>query len=227
MSRRDHMYGRRHGLRWQYWQPVESRAGEGVDTTMNIDVGSSLRRLREERSLTIRSLAEKSSLSANTLSLIENGKSSPSVSTLQHLAAALDVPVVAFFEVEAPRNHIAYIKANQRPRALFDHGILEDLGAGSSIRAVEPLVVSLAPNAGSGPQDIVHTGYEFVFCLEGRISYSIDGQNYLLEPGDSLLFEAHLPHRWQNLDPTKSRSLVVLYPTDQNDTPTERHFNQE
>jgi transcriptional regulator with XRE-family HTH domain len=227
MRRRDRLVGRRHGLHWQYWQPNESKANIDTAGRMDVDVGGKLRRLREERSLTIKALAERSGLSVNTLSLIENGKSSPSVSTLQQLAMALEVPIVAFFEVDAPRKHIAYVKANQRPRATFDHGTLEDLGAGSSIRAVEPLVVTLAPNAGSGPQDIVHTGYEFVFCLEGRISYTIDGQNYLLEPGDSLLFEAHHPHRWQNLDATKSRSLVVLYPTDENDMPAERHFNQE
>lgn len=227
MRRRDRMYGRRHGLRWQNWSPAEVKVNQEASALADVNVGSSLRRLREERNLTIRALAEASGLSVNTLSLIENGKSSPSVSTLQHLATALGVPIVEFFEAQMPGNRIAYIKANQRPRATFDHGVLEDLGAGSSIRAVEPLVVSLAPNAGSGPQDIVHTGYEFVFCLEGRIAYTIDGQNYLLEPGDSLLFEAYLPHRWQNLDPTKSRSLVVLYPTDENDAPAERHFTQE
>jgi transcriptional regulator with XRE-family HTH domain len=192
-----------------------------------INVGGSLRRLREERNLSIRALAEISGLAINTLSLIENSKSSPSVSTLQQLAAALDVPITAFFETEIPKNHIAYVKADSRPRATFDHGILEDLGAGASIRAVEPFVLTLEPEAGSGFQEIVHTGYEFVYCLEGRIAYTIEGHTYLLEPGDSLLFEAHLRHCWQNLNPTKSRTVLVLYPTDENDVPTQRHFSRE
>jgi transcriptional regulator with XRE-family HTH domain len=227
MPRKGPPFGKRRGLRWQYWQSQESVSGNGADSVMDVDVGGSLRRLREERNLTLRALAEKSGLAINTLSLIENGKSSPSVSTLQQLAVAFEVLITAFFETEVPMSNIAYVKSDRRPRAAFEHGFLEDLGAGSSIQAVEPFIVTLEPDAGSGPQDIVHTGYEFIYCLEGCIAYTIEGHTYLLEPGDSLLFEAHLPHRWQNLDPTKSRSILVLFPMDDRDSPTERHFIQE
>jgi transcriptional regulator with XRE-family HTH domain len=219
----DTLSRKRRRLRWQTTDTVEPASDNGAPTA-EVDVGSSLRRLREERGLTIRALSEKSGLAVNTLSLIENSKSSPSVSTLQQLAIALEVPITAFFESQKPESKIAYIKAGGRLRAAFDHGSLEDLGAGASIQAVEPLFVTLEPSAGSGSQDIVHTGYEFVYCLEGRILYTIENQNYLLEPGDSLLFEAHLPHRWQNVSPGKSQSLLVLYPTDARDHPTERHF---
>lgn len=225
MSRRRSPFFRRYGLCWQYQQQPEDGVEviDGQQPT-NINVGGNLRRLREERNLTIRELAKKSGLAANTLSLIENGKSSPSVSTLEQLAMALNVTVTAFFETGAPQNNIAYVRAGYRPRATFNHGLLEDLGAGSMIQAVEPFVVTLDANAGNGPQEIVHTGYEFIFCLEGRIAFFIEGHPYVLEPGDSLLFEAHLPHRWQNLSPAKSQSVLVLYPTDKRDDPSERHF---
>jgi transcriptional regulator with XRE-family HTH domain len=224
MPRKGPPFGRRRRLRWQYWEPLENLAGNGTDSAMEINVGGSLRRLREERNLTLRTLAEKSCLAINTLSLIENGKSSPSVSTLQQLAVALEVPITAFFETETEKKSIAYVKVDHRPRATFEHGMLEDLGAGAGIQAVEPFIVTLEPNAGSGTQDIVHTGYEFIYCLEGRIAYTIDGRTYLLEAGDSLLFEACLPHHWQNLSSQKSKSILVLYPTDDHDHPTERHF---
>jgi transcriptional regulator with XRE-family HTH domain len=211
------------GLRWQSRRRQDA-VGDDAGTVVEVDVGGNLRRLREERDLTIRALADKSGLAVNTLSLIENAKTSPSVSTLQQLAAALQVPVAAFFEVEAPEDNIAYIKAGNRPQAAFVQGTLADLGAGTSIRAVEPFIVTLEPQASSGYEDIVHTGFEFVYCLEGQIGYTIRGRTYLLEPGDSLLFEAHLPHRWQNLGPGVSRSILVLYPTDERDYPTERHF---
>lgn len=227
MHRKAHPFGRRRGLRWQYRETLRDGAGEEALQSVEVDVGGNLRLLREEQHLTIRALAERSGLSANTLSLIENGRSSPSVSTLQQAAAALGVPITAFFETDISENNVAYVKACRRPRATFDHGTIDDLAAGANIEAVEPFVVALDPNAGSGPQDIVHTGYEFVYCLEGRIAYTIDGQTYLLEPGDSLLFEAPLPHRWQNLETTKSRSIVVLFPSDENDAPTERHFGSD
>ena len=227
MPRRDFPVGKQRGLRWQYQEPLDRQSWDGAPPVPEINVGGNLRRLREEHNLSIRALAEISGLAINTLSLIENGKSSPSVSTLQQLAVALEVPITAFFETESPKNNIAYVKADCRPRASFDHGILEDLGAGAAIRAVEPFVLTLEPETGSGFPEIMHTGYEFVYCLEGRIAYTIEGHTYLLEPGDSLLFEAHLRHRWQNLNSTKSRTVLVLYPTDENDTPTQRHFSRE
>lgn len=99
-------------------------------STVFVDVGRCLRRLRDGRDLSIRALAEQSGLNVNTLSLIENGKSSPSVSTLQQLASALAVPITAFFEMDIPKNMISYQKSGQRVRAAFAHGTLEDLGAG-------------------------------------------------------------------------------------------------
>jgi transcriptional regulator with XRE-family HTH domain len=196
----------------------------GSQPALEVDVGSRLRELRTERDLSIRALAEKSSLSINTLGLIEHGKTSPSVSTLQQVALALEVPITAFFETNVPKSRIAHIKTIHRPRVAFEHGTLEDLGAGLTDRAVEPFVVRLEPFANSGPNPIVHTGYEFVFCLEGRIAYTIEAQTYLLEPGDSLLFESHLPHRWQNVGEVPSQSLLVLFPTDARDRPTKHHF---
>jgi transcriptional regulator with XRE-family HTH domain len=193
-------------------------------TKPEVNVGQRLRELRNERGLSIRALAERSGLNVNTFSLIENSKTSPSVSTLQQIAAALEVPITAFFETESPKNSIAHIVARNRPRLAFAHGILEDLGAGLTSRAVEPFVVTLEPHASSGDNPIVHTGFEFVFCLQGRMTYRVEDQSYVLEPGDSLLFESYLPHRWQNDEAQPAQAILVLYPTDARDHPTERHF---
>lgn len=189
-----------------------------------IDVGRRLREFRTARGLSIRALAEMSGLNFNTLSLIENGKTSPSVSTLQQLAQALRIPVAAFFATDQPPTKVVFQQAGNRPQAAFAHGMLEDLGAGLSMSGAKPLLITLQPGAGSGPDPIVHTGLEFVYCLEGRLSYAIEEQTYLLQPGDSLFFEAHLPHRWGNTEHTPVYSLLVLCPSDQNDQPTERHF---
>jgi transcriptional regulator with XRE-family HTH domain len=189
-----------------------------------VNVGQRLRELRAERDLSIRALAEQSGLAINTLSLIENGKTSPSVSTLQQIAAALQVSITAFFETGVSKSSVSYVKAGQRSSVAFAYGTLQDLGAGLSSRAVEPFLVTLEPNAGSGTNPIVHTGHEFVYCLTGRIVYTIEDHAFLLEPGDSLLFEPRLPHRWQNVDARPSQALLVLYPADALDRPTERHF---
>jgi transcriptional regulator with XRE-family HTH domain len=204
-----------------------SLANDPVTPSLSLDeiaVGRRLRELRASRGLSMRALAEKSGLNVNTLSLIENQHCSPSVSTLQQLAKTLAVPISAFFETEHGDKQVVYQKEGTRPHASFRHGFIEDLGTGMSRSGSEPMVVTLAPKADSGKTPIVHTGREFVYCLEGSIAYSVDSETYLLEPGDSLLFEAYLPHHWKNLDDTPSRNLLVLCPSDERDRPTERHF---
>ncbi len=196
-------------------------------TAPSIDVGRNLRDLRTKKGLSIRSLAELSGLNVNTLSMIENGKSSPSVSTLQQLASALAVPITAFFETDVIKNSVSYQKTGQRLLASLAYGTLADLGAGLTLHGGQPLLVTLEPKANSGPTPIVHTGHEFVFCLEGHLSYTIERRNYILDPGDSLLFEAHRPHFWQNVGESTSRSLLIMCPADESDHPTERHFKTE
>jgi len=190
----------------------------------DINVGQRLRVIRAERGLSIKALAEISRLNVNTLSLIENGRTSPSVSTLQQLSQGLQIPITSFFETDHGQKKIVFQKSGTRPHAAFAHGSMEDLAAGMSRFGAEPLIVTLAARADSGKMPIVHTGREFVYCLEGKFSYTVDGETYLLEPGDSLLFEAYLPHHWKNPNTTSSRALLVLCPMDERESPTERHF---
>jgi len=215
---------RRYRLRGDIADQIQ---GVGIHPSIDPVIGRCLRELRARRNLSIRTLAEQSGLNANTLSLIENSRTSPSVSTLKQLASALDVPITAFFKTGTPKNNISYQKAGQRPRAAFTHGTLEDLGAGLTLHGVQPFLVTLKPKANSGSTPIVHTGLELVFCLEGHLSYTIAEQFYPLDPGDSLLFEAYLPHCWQNTGETAARSLLIICPTDENDHPTERYFKPQ
>jgi transcriptional regulator with XRE-family HTH domain len=194
------------------------------DNESNIDVGRRLREIRMGKGLSIRALAEASELNVNTLSLIENGRTSPSVSTLQLIAQTLQVPISAFFETDHDQKKVVYQRTGNRPHAVFTHGLLEDLGAGMPRFGAEPLIVTLKPKADSGKNPIVHTGREFVYCLEGHIVYHVGDQAYQLEPGDSLLFEAYLPHHWRNEAKSESRLLLVLCPMDERDQPSERHF---
>lgn len=199
---------------------------ETINNGYNIDVGIRLREVRMGRGLSIRSLAQQSKLNVNTLSLIENGHTSPSVSTLQILSQTLQVPITIFFDGNKEDKKVIYQRAKQRPHASFTHGKMEDLGAGISRFGAEPLIITLNPKADSGKTPIVHTGSEFVYCLEGHIAYQVDDQTYSLTQGDSLMFEAYLPHRWCNENETPSRMLLVLCPLDHRDQPSERHFGK-
>ncbi len=190
-------------------------------------VGKRLKDLRTERAYSLRILAERSGLNINTLSLIENGKSSPSVSTLQQLSQALDVPIAAFFESEPVEKEIVFTKAEHRPTQTFGSTKMQNLAKDLIDNAVQPFVVTLQPGMGSGDHAIVHTGFEFIYCLSGSIRYQVGQEEYILNMGDSLVFEAHKPHSWENTGGIPTQILLILYPTDEREKASGHHFSLE
>ena len=99
---------------------------------ISVNVGVRLRELREARSMSMRSLATRSGLSANALSMIERGRTSPSVSTLYKLAEALGVPITEFFAPGAEKQSVLLIRSDARTRIPFANGVWEGLGGRNS-----------------------------------------------------------------------------------------------
>ena len=187
-------------------------------------VGQRLRSIRKARNLSIRALADRSDLSVNTLSLIENGKTSPSVNTLYQLAKGLKVPITVFFDSDLRDKKVVYQKALERKQIVFSQGQMERLGAGLAGLGSEPFITRLEPGANSGNTPIIYAGREFIYCLEGHITYTIEGKIYPLDPGDSLILAAYTPHFWRNSASFNSRALLVLCPEDSFDDFPERYF---
>ena len=187
-------------------------------------VGKKLRTVREERGLSQRELAQRAGVSTNAISLIERDENSPSVSTLQSLATALNVRMSYFFE-DQKTTQVLHVKAANRP-AISNGGVqIEGLDGKLNYQEMEPFLVSLRPNSGSGERQVVHTGHELVYCLSGSVEYLIDGKIYSLDIGDILLFEAHLPHLWRNVTDKDATILLVLQSTGQTAQSVERHFS--
>ena len=134
------------------------------------------------------------------------------------------MPITAFFETD--HGEKSYFQKNgNRPHAAFAHGLMEDFGYGMPRFGAEPLIISFSTAMRIAVRpDQSRTGREFVYCVEGKVAYTVATETYILEPGDSLLFEAYLPHHWKNLVTVPSRVLLVLCPMDGRDSPAERHF---
>jgi transcriptional regulator with XRE-family HTH domain len=194
------------------------------NVVLTIDVGGRLRQLRQERGKSMRALARASGLSTNALSMIERGRTSPSVSTLYKIAEALEVPITAFFRSEPARQEIVMRKAADRKRVTFPHGAWEGLGGEYFIGHLEPFMVTLEKGACSGPFGTQHTGHEFVMCLSGQVEYMIEEQRFLLESGDSLIFAAQLRHSWCNLGHIDATAIFVLAGFEQGERPSEFHL---
>ena len=200
---------------------MNDRANEAI----SIDVGGRLRELRQGIGVSMRTLARMSGLSANALSMIERGRTSPSVSTLYKLASAMGVPITAFFREEPTHKDIVFCKSTERSRVPFMRGVWEGLGGETFTGRVEPFVLTLESGASSGPFGILHSGHEFVLCMRGQISYEIENEHFLLEPGDSLLFAADLRHRWRNPGKTVTNALFVLSGFGEDESPSEFHLS--
>lgn len=193
---------------------------------MSVDVGTRLRELREARTISMRGLATKSGLSANALSMIERGKTSPSVSTLYKLADALGVPITEFFGPPVEKANAILVKADERTRVPFARGVWEGLGGEKFEGRVEPFVLTLESGASSGPHTMIHSGHEFVFCLRGQLEYLVEKHVYQLEAGDSLLFAAQLNHRWRNPGNTVTNALIVLSGYSEGEQPHAMHWKK-
>jgi quercetin dioxygenase-like cupin family protein/DNA-binding XRE family transcriptional regulator len=161
-------------------------------------IANHVRERRKEIGLNVGQLAQRSGISKGMLSKIENAQTSPSLSTLERLAAALDMPVTALFRGLAEERDAVFVKAGSGPeivrqgtRAGHTYQLLGTLRGPN--KRVEPLLVSLTEATEVFPQ-FQHAGVEILYVLEGRMEYSYGTQAYLMEPGDTLQFEGDIPH---------------------------------
>lgn len=193
---------------------------------LSIDVGTRLKELREARNISMRTLAMKSGLSANALSMIERGRTSPSVSTLYKLSDALGVSITAFFATELEKKQVIYLKSSERTRIAFTRGTFEALGGEQFTGRMEPFMLTLENSASSGPHTITHSGHEFVLCLRGELDYQVERETFHLMPGDSLLFAAQLKHKWKNPGKTVTNALIVLSDFAEGEQPNAMHWRK-
>jgi len=197
-------------LEFDRYHSKETRMGLYQRDAISINVGERLRELREARNISMRTLATKSGLSANALSMIERGKTSPSVSTLYKLADALGVSITAFFGAPMDRREVVFLRADERLRIAFSRGVFEGLGGEQFAGRVEPFMLTLESGASSGPHSMSHSGHEFVMCLRGQLEYQVEKTMYDLGPGDSLLFAAQLKHKWRNPGKHVTNALILI-----------------
>ncbi len=179
----------------------------------SLHVSTRLKMLRKAQGLTLRDLAEASGVSVNAISLIEREKTSPTIVTLHKLATALGIGIVNFLPEETGKK-VIFLEGEQHPPTRNGKALLRSLGTGLVNQTMEPLLITLEPDADSGSEPMMYPGHELVFCLDGQISYEISGRQYLLKQGDSLFFEASLPHRWRNEHSEPSQVLLVIQSLD-------------
>lgn len=187
------------------------------------NVGTRLRMLRERRRLSLRELAEQSGLSFNAISRIERGEASPTVSTLHQLATALNVSIADFFN-DQQEEAVVFTRRDRRMRSDANGMSMESLGIGLRGQQLQPFLVTVNGGSGNADDPVAHAGEEFVHCLEGTIQYQVSGETYEMEAGDSLVFEAALPHSFHNPGAAPARLLLVFQAADGAILPGHHHL---
>jgi transcriptional regulator with XRE-family HTH domain len=185
--------------------------------TLEASIGAEVRRLRKSLDLTVAELGLAAGISAGMLSKIENGAISPSLSTLEALSRALNVPISRLFAETEERRDCSFVKAGSGVR--IDRrgtkaGHLYDL-LGHSLAgeiAVEPYLITLSKNA-VPYTNFRHGGVEFIYMLSGKVRYLHSDRSYLMEPGDALFFDAAARHGPEELIDTPMQYLsIIIYP---------------
>jgi transcriptional regulator with XRE-family HTH domain len=182
------------------------------------EVGPAIRRLRRERGLSLRDLGRATGFSISFLSLVERGRSSISLTSLHTVAVALGVEMSVFFpgrpaQPEPPT--AAHVSRRTRDPRLPVRGAhtYRLLGATGFDRALEPLLVTIAPGETGDPRDdYAHEGEEFAYVLSGALVFSVDGVEHRLAAGDSIHYRSTVPHLIRNDGPRPAELVWVLTP---------------
>ena len=177
-------------------------------------IGTRLKTTRLKHDMTIQELAGASRVSANMISRIERGLTTPSVDILMKLATAFGMSVSYFVE-EAEQSGTIVLTRRQSGKPVFffeDKHQIVSLTAGIRDPGFSVFVDTLEKGCISGAGGMVQSGEEFAYVLAGQVEFVIDQQAFVLEEGDSLTFKASRPHRWRNLYDGQTRVLWVVAP---------------
>ena len=186
---------------------------------LEVAIGREVKAFRTKLGLTVADLAVATGLSHGMLSKIENGMTSPSLTTLQSLSRALGVPVTAFFRRFEESRGAIFVKAGEGlsierrgTRNKHQYHLLGYTGDTSSRIVVEPYMITLTSESDVFPL-FQHAGLEFLYMLEGEVVYRHADRLYPMSPGDSLFFDADVPHGPEEMRRLPIRFLsVISYP---------------
>ena len=189
------------------------------EKVLEVAIGREVRAFRRQKGITVADLAELTGLSIGMLSKIENGNTSPSLTTLQALSHALSVPLTAFFRGFEEHREAVHTPAGEGveteragTRAGHQYNLLGHIGSNASGVMVEPYLITLTHESDIFPT-FQHGGIETIYMLEGEVQYRHNDTLYHMRPGDTLFFDADAPHGPEVLEKLPARYLsIIAYP---------------
>jgi transcriptional regulator with XRE-family HTH domain len=176
-------------------------------------VGSRIRALREAMDLSLRDLAERSGVSAPMLSQVERGTTSPTLAVAARIATGLDLSLSQLLRLDED-GHVVVVRRGQgRKRRRGGHRV-EELTPPLPGQRADVSLHRLGPGAVTGGADDppIHEpgSRETAVVVEGTATLAVDGDRYQLRAGDSVTFDADLPHHFENNGEQPAELLAVV-----------------
>jgi len=172
------------------------------------DLGSIMRRLRQSQGMSVRKMAAKVDFSASFISQMERNEVSPSISSLERLAAGLGVTLGDFFRDVSP-TAVVRRGGRQSVTSGWSRARIEALDAAHSGRAMEAVMVTIASGGTSGKRAHPHERERFVIVFEGSVRLTLADSKYTMRRGDSLTLLPGIPTHWENRG-KRSAALVIV-----------------
>lgn len=164
-------------------------------------LGARLRALRERAGLSQRALAKKTGVPNSTISLMESGKTNPSVGALRRVLDGIPVSLSEFFEFEPEMEKTIFFAAEDLPEIGKGRLSLKQVGTDLLGRAMMILYETYDIGADTGRVMYVHEGEEGGVVISGRVEITVDDQRKILGPGDAYYFDSKKPHRFRQVGP--------------------------
>lgn len=177
------------------------------------DLGLTIRRLRESRQLSLKEVAARSGLTQSFLSQVERNLTSPSVASLRKVAQAFGVPLTELFQGPVmPENRV--VRRDERRQLVHPSRQWRDYLLTPNLTGKLQVILSvIEPGGGSGEEPYAHdSDEECVIVLRGRLEFWVGNDRYVLEEGDSIVFESRIPHRNRNPGPEQAEVLWITTP---------------
>jgi transcriptional regulator with XRE-family HTH domain len=181
-----------------------------LDWEESMKIGVKVREARRQLNLTIQDVANATGLSKGFISQVENDKTSPSLSTLNKIAQALDTHLT-YLLLDGNQDLVIVSKKDRAKVKRSGAGIQAELLSASG-RKLEMMMIEIAPGRKGKLRPRTHSGEECYLVLDGQIQVSQAGETLELEAGDSWHWDASVVHEIRNAGRKTARLVMAVVP---------------
>jgi transcriptional regulator with XRE-family HTH domain len=184
----------------------------GQNFAMNlVELAQRIRTLRLDQRLTLEEVAARTGQTRSWLSKVENFRVTPSLPALAEIAGALGISTSKLLEGLDEKPVLVLVKHNERKivdrnQSPQNTSVYESLAYKRASRSMDPFLITIPPGV-AREEALPHPGEEFLFVQSGTVDLEYDNVVHKLATGDSLYFDATVPHRLMN--PYKQPAVVL------------------